>query len=126
MEFLSRPFSSRTVSNCHPKPKTPAAAGAPPKSDDVDMGGGDTFGDGVGENADNSGIVAECTATPILQDDGQPARELVDTTKPKKKCIKCAHERDDMASKVLSMLEKDNDEDEVSLALASIGKRRNC
>ena len=85
MEFLSRPFSSRTVSNCQPKPSTAAAAGAPPKSDDVEMGGGDTGGDGSGENADTSGIIDECTITPILQDDGQPMTGLVDTTKPKQK-----------------------------------------
>ena len=75
------------------------------------------------DTPDNSGIVAECTITSICQDGGQPVRELVDTTKPKKKCTKCACERDDMAVKVLTMLEKDDDEDEVSLALASIGKR---
>ena len=87
------------------------------------MGGGDMGGDGGEDTPDNSGIVAECTITPILQDDGQPVQELVDTTKLKKKCTKHAHERDDMAAKVLTMLEKDDDEDEVSLALASIGKR---
>ena len=91
-------------------------------SDDVAMGGGDTCGDRGDDTPDNSGIVAECTITPILQDDGQPVRELVDTTKPKKKCTKRACERDDMAAKVLTMLEKDDDKDEVSLALASIGK----
>ena len=32
-------------------------------------------------------------------------------------------ERDEMASKVLDMLKKDDGEDEVTLALASIGKR---
>ena len=85
------------------------------------MGGGDTGSDRGDDTPDNSGIVAECTITPILQDDGQPVRELVDTTKPKK-CTKRARERDDMAAKVLTMLEKDDDEDEVSLALASIGK----
>ena len=84
------------------------------------MGGGDTGGDRGDDTPDNSGIVAEYTITPILQDDGQSVRELVDTTKPKKKCTKHAHERDDMAAKVLTMLEKDDDE--VSLALASIGK----
>ena len=111
-----------TVSNCRPKPKTPATVGAPPTSDDAEMGGGDMGGDGSDDTPDNSGIVAECTITPILQDDGQPVRELVDTTKPKKKCTKCARERDYMAAKVLTMLEKDDDEDEVSLALASIWK----
>ena len=49
------------------------------------------------------------------------SRELVNTTKPKNKCTKHACERDDMAAKVLTMLEKDDDE--VSLASASIGKR---
>ena len=87
------------------------------------MGGGDTGGDRGDDTVDNSGIVAECTITPILQNDGQPVRELVDTTKPKKKCTKHACERDHMAAKVFTMLEKDDDEDEVSLALASIGKR---
>ena len=117
-------FQDHLLQNCFcvPKPKTPAAAGAPLTSDDVEMGGGDTGGNGGDETPDNSAIVAECTITPILQDDGQPVRELVDTTKPKKKCTKCALERDDMAAKVLTMLEKDDDEDEVSLALASIGK----
>ena len=60
VEFLSRPFPSRTVSNCQPKLKTPAAARALLKSDDMEMGGGDTGGDGGDESADNSGIVAEC------------------------------------------------------------------
>ena len=53
------------------------AAGAPPTSDDVEMGGGDTGGDRGDDTPNNSGIVAECTITPILQDDGQPVRELV-------------------------------------------------
>ena len=115
MEFLSGPFHSRTVSNCQPKQKPSAAAEAPLKSD-VEKGGGDA--------TENQGVVDETTRTPILQEDGQPVRELVETPKPKKKCTKHACERDDMASKVLNMLEKDEDEDKVTLALASIGKRR--
>ena len=83
------------------------------------MAGGDASDDA----AENQGVVDECTITPILQDDGQPVGELVDTPKPKKKCTKHAHERDDMATEVLNILEKDDDEDEVTLALASIGKR---
>ena len=115
MEFLSRPFHSRFVSNCQPKQKSSAAAGAPLKSDDVEMGGGDA--------TENQGVVDETTVTPILQEDGQPVRELVETPKLKKKCTKCARERDDITSKVPNMLEKDDDEDEVTPALASIGKR---
>ena len=105
----------RTVSNCRSKPKTPATVGALPTSDNAEMGGGDMDGDGGDDTP-------ECTITPILQDDGQPVRELVNTAKPKKKCTKCACERDDMAAKVLTMLEMDDNEDEVSLALASTGK----
>ena len=54
----------------------PAAAGAPPP-DDVKMASGDGVVENVGE-----GIVAEAV---ILQEDGQPVRELADTPKPKKK-----------------------------------------
>ena len=107
MELLSRPFHSRTVFNCRAKPKPSAAAGALPNSDYVEMGGGNTGG----ETAHNSGV-DKCNITPILQDNGQSVRELVETAKLKKKCSKCACERDDMASKVLNMLEKDDDEDE--------------
>ena len=75
------------------------------------MAGGNTGGNAGGDATDNHGVVDECTITPILQDDGKPVRELVEIPKPKK------------ASKVLNMLEKDDDEDEVTMALASIGKR---
>ena len=51
------------------------------------MDGGDTGGDRGDDTPDNSGIVAECTITPILQDDGQPVRELVETTKPKRSVL---------------------------------------
>ena len=106
----------RTVSNCRTAPMAPkpVAAGAPPP-DDVEMGGGD----GIVEN-EGEGIVAEAV---ILQEDGQAVRELVDTPKPKKKGIKHAREWDEVTAKVLNILEKDaEDDDEVSLALASIGK----
>ena len=69
------------------------------------MGGGDTGGDGGVDAADTSGVV-ECTVTPILQDNGQPFRELVDTAKPKKKSTKHTRERDDMTSKVLNILKR--------------------
>ena len=93
----------------------PVVAGAPPP-DDVEMAGGD----GVVEN-EGEGIVAEAV---ILQEDGQAVRELVDTPKPKKKGSKHAREWDEVTAKVLNILEKDaEDDDEVSLALASIGKR---
>ena len=65
-----------TVSKCRTKPKTPAAAGAPPTSDDVEIGDGDTGGDRGDDTPDNSGIVAEYTLTPILQDDGQPVKRI--------------------------------------------------
>ena len=121
MEFLSRPFHSRTVSNCWQKQTPSAAAAAPPKSDDVEMGGGNTGGDAGNDVTENQGVVDETTRTPILHEDGQPVRELVETPKPKKKCTMWARERDEMALKVLNMLKKD--EDEVTLALTSIGKR---
>ena len=113
------------MSNCRQNRKQPAAAlGAPPRND-VEMAGGDDDGhtshDGQGD--DNQGVDDEVTITPILQEDGQPIRELVETPKPKKKVTKRARERDEITTKVLSMLEKDDDEDEVTLALASIGKR---
>ena len=48
----------------------------------------------------------------------------METAKPLKKCTRQSRERDDITSKVLSILEKDNEyEDEVTLTLASIGKR---
>ena len=87
------------------------------------MGGGDTCGNVSEDAADTLGVLDESTVNPILQEDGLPIRELVDTAKPKRKCAKHAHERDDMTSKVLTMLEEDDDDDEVTLALASIGKR---
>ena len=107
----------RTVSNCHPAPKPPklAAAGGP-APDDFEMAGGDAVAENEGE-----GIVAKAV---ILQEDGQPVCNLVDTPKPKKKGTKCYRERDEVTAKVLNILEKDaEDDDEVSLALASIGKR---
>ena len=137
MDFLSRPHGNyisvlfwyyselsmyfRTVSNCKPglkPPKPPAAdsAAGGPAADDVDMAGGDAVAENEGE-----GIVAEAV---ILQEDGQPVHELLDTPKPKKKGTKHARERDEVTAKVLNILEKDaEDDDEVSLALASIGKR---
>ena len=106
----------RTVSNCRTAPMAPkpAAAGAPPPAD-VEMAGGD----GVVEN-EGEGIVAEAV---ILQEDGQAVWELVDTPKPKKKGTKHARERDEVTARMLNILEKDAEDDEVSLALASIGKR---
>ena len=109
----------RTVSNCCPAPKAPnpkaAAAGAPPL-DDVEMAGGDAVAENEGE-----GIVAKAV---ILQEDGQPVHELVDTPKPKKKGTMHARKRDEGTAKVLNILEKDTeDDDKVSLALASIGRR---
>ena len=101
----------RTASNCKPVPKPPqlAAAGGPAPAD-VEMAGGDAVAENEGE-----GIVAE---------DGQLVHKLVDTPKPKKKGPKCARERDGVTAKALNILEKDaEDDDEVSLALASIGKR---
>ena len=133
MDFLSKPYGNyisvllwyyselsmyfRTVSNCKPgpKPPKPPAAGGP-AGDDVDMSGGDAVADFEGK-----GIVAEVV---ILQEDGQPVHELLNTPKPKKKGTKCTRERDEVTAKVLNILEKDaEDDDEVSLALASIGKR---
>ena len=113
----------RTVSNCHPaeaqqnapKAKPVAAADAPPW-DDVEMAGGYA----VVKNKAAS-IIDEAV---ILQEDGQPVCNLVDTPKPKKKGTKHAKERDEVTAKVLNILEKDaEDDDEVSLALASICKR---
>ena len=88
---------SRTVSNCHQnrEQKPTAAADALPRSDDVEMAGGDGAGGPSGEAGDedtNQGVVDECTITPILQDDGQPVCEVVDTPKLKKKGTKCAQE----------------------------------
>ena len=131
MDFLSRPYGNyisvlfwyylelsiyfRTVSNCKPEPKPPkppaadSAAGGS-AADDVDMAGGDAVAENEGE-----GIVAEAV---ILQKDGQPVRELLDTPKPKKKGTKRTRERDEVIAKVLNILEKDaEDDDEVSLAL---------
>ena len=112
----------RTVSNCKPGlkvPKTAAAGSAAggPAPDDVDMAGGDAVMENEGE-----GIVTEAV---ILQEDGQAVCELLDTPKlKKKKPKKRARERDEVTAKVLNILEKDaEDDDEVSLALASIGKR---
>ena len=82
----------------------------------MEMGGGVVA---VAET-DEAGVVDECTVTPIVQVDGEPVQEFVDTPKPKK-AIKCACERDEVTAKVLNILEKDVDDgDEVSLALASI------
>ena len=88
---------SRTVSNCHQnhKQKLTAADGAPPRNDDVEMAGGDGAGERSGEaggDDTNQGVVDECTITLILQDDGQPVCELVDTPKPKTKGTKHAQE----------------------------------
>ena len=95
----------RTLSNCHPAPKAPKLAAS---------------GDAVAEN-EREGIIAEAV---ILQEDGQPVSELVDTPKPKTKATKHARERDEVTAKVLNILEKGaEDDDEVSLTLASIGKR---
>ena len=111
----------RTVSNCKPGlkvPKTAAAGSAAggPAPDDVDMAGGDAVMENEGE-----GIVTEAV---ILQEDGQAVCKLLDTPKLKKKTTKRARERDEVTAKVLNILEKDaEDDDEVSLALASIGKR---
>ena len=137
MDFLSRPYGNyisvlfwyyvelamyfRTVSYCKPglkPPKPPAAdsAAGGPAADDVHM----AVGDAVVEN-EGEGIVAEAV---ILQEDGLPVCELLDTPKPKKKGTKRTRERDEVTAKVLNILEKDaEDDDEVSLALASIGKR---
>ena len=134
MDFLSRPYGNyisvlfwyyselsmyfRTVSNCKPGLEPPAAdsAAGGPAADDVDMAGGDAVAENEGE-----GIVAEAV---ILQEDGQPVHELLDTPKLKKKGTKRTRERDEVTAKVLNILEKDaEDDDEVSLALASIGKR---
>ena len=113
----------RTVSNCHPaeaqqnapKAKPVAAADAPPW-DDVEITGGDAVVKNKGAS-----IIDEAV---ILQEDGQPVCNLVDTPKPKKKGTKHAKERDEVTAKVLNILEKDaEDDDEVSLALASICKR---
>ena len=62
------------------KAKSAAAAGALPQNDDnVNMAGGD--GVAVAE-ADEAGVVDECTVTPIFQDDGQPVHESADTPNP--------------------------------------------
>ena len=85
-------ISIRTVSNCHPaqaQAKPAAADGAPPcKDDDVEMAGGDGVAD-----ANGAGIVDEANMTVILQEDGKPIRELVDTLKPKKKATKHVREQ---------------------------------
>ena len=118
----------RTVSNCHPgqgnKGQSTKPAGALTWEDeDVEMGGGDSTVIAFAAT-DETGVVDECTVTPIVQVDGEPVHELVDTPKPKKKPTKRARERDEVTAKVLNILEKDADnDDEVSLALASIGKR---
>ena len=106
----------RTVSNCRTAPVAPKPDAVPP-ADELEIAGGD----GVVQN-EGEGIVAEAV---ILQEDGQAIRELVDTPKPKKKKgTKHAREWDEVTAKVLNILEKDaEDDDEVSLALASIGKR---
>ena len=102
----------RAVSNCKPAPKAPKLAAVGGPQDDVEMAGGDA----VVEN-EGGGNVAEAV---ILQGDGQLVCELVDTPKPKKN----ARERDEVTAKVLNILEKDaEDDDELSLALTSIGKR---
>ena len=67
----------RTVGNCKPGPKPPKPPAADsPAADNVDMAGGDAAAENEGE-----GIVAEVV---ILQEDGQPVCELLDTPKPKK------------------------------------------
>ena len=53
--------------------------------------GGETSGE-VGGEDENVGVVDEVTITLILQDDGQPVHELVNTPKPKKKGTKHAQE----------------------------------
>ena len=103
----------RTVSNCHPaqgnqatKMKPAAAASTPPHYDedgDVEMGGGDGV---VVAEADGASIVDEYTVTPILQVDGEPMCELVDTPKPKKKATKHAWERDEVTANILNILEE--------------------
>ena len=78
----------------------------------------------AGGDDSNQGVVYEVTITPILQDEGQPVHELVETPKPKNKGTKRAWEQDEIKAKVLNILDKDDeDEDEVTLALASIDKR---
>ena len=72
MEFS---ISIRTVSNCHPA----YGVALPHKDDDVEMAGGDAVVD-----ADGADIVDEANMAVILQEDGKPMRELVDTPKPKK------------------------------------------
>ena len=100
----------RTVSNCKPAPKPPklAAVGGP-APDDVEMAGGDA----VAEN-EGGGIVAKAV---IFEEAGQPVHEL------ERKAQKVLG-RDEVTAKVLNILEKDaEDDDKVSLVLASIGKR---
>ena len=128
MVLLGIFINFRTVSNCRRgqgnKGQSMKPAGALTREDeDVEMGGGDSPVIAVAATH-GTGVVDECTVTPIVQVDGEPVHELVDTPKPKKKPTKHACERDEVTAKVLNILEKDaDDDDEVSLALASIGKR---
>ena len=85
----------RTVSNYKPGLK-PAAAGGP-APDDVEIASGDAVAENEGE-----GIVAEAV---ILQEDGQPVYELVDTPKPKRKGTKRTRKRDEVTAKVLNIFE---------------------
>ena len=53
-------------------------------------------GDGVAvADADGAGIVDEANMAVILQEDGKPVGELVDTPKPKKKATKHVREQDE-------------------------------
>ena len=57
------------------------------------MAGGDVDGETSGQGEEsNQGVVDEVTITPILQDDGQPVHELVETAKPLKKGTKRSRE----------------------------------
>ena len=59
----------------------------------MQVAGGDVDGETSGQGEEsNQGVVDEVTMTPILQDDGQPVRELVETAKPLKKCTKWSRE----------------------------------
>ena len=128
MVLLGIFINFRTVSNCHPgqgdKGQSTKPGGALTQEDeDVEMGGGDSTVIAVAATG-GTGVVDECTVIPIVQVDGEPVCELVDTPKPKKEPTKRARERDEVTAKVLNILEKDaDDDDEISLALASIGKR---